>query len=536
MVSYLTSLIQCLHIIVFARQAAAAQSNWRVGQLVKTSSGSIKGHAASDADQVSEYLGIPYAQPPIDDLRFQPPVAFNGTSIITATDFGHACMQPFLSLQGSGKKRQGALAGLGITEAGIALLMNYGSTIPSQDEDCLTLNIWTKPQTGDDKKAVLVWIHGGGYKTGASGIAWYNGQYFADEEDVVLVSFNYRMNIFGFPGSPDATANLGLLDQRLAIEWIRDNIEGFGGDPARITIFGQSAGGSAVDIYSYAWTEDPIVNGFISQSGVARSKDFIDADTASDQWQSVASGAGCSGSTSDTLSCMVDLPATKVLSAIATATTYGPVVDNTLVFSDYATQTPVALPMLVGHTDFEPGLTRALTQFKAAEDVYTEQEQDIWVCPTAERSQASVQIGAPIWRYRYFGAFPNTILTENPPSGAYHTCELPILFGTVPQTVVANTDAENEIATYMRGAWAAFAKDPAQGLVSYGGGWPTYSADGNTLIRLAFNNESGTNLDAGNAYDGSCSADSSTGRSLSASFNKMLYIAAGLVVVAFMYI
>lgn len=65
-------------------------------------------------------------------------------------------MQPFLSLQGSGKKRQGALAGLGITEAGIALLMNYGSTIPSQDEDCLTLNIWTKPQTGDDKKAVLV--------------------------------------------------------------------------------------------------------------------------------------------------------------------------------------------------------------------------------------------------------------------------------------------------------------------------------------------------------------------------------------------
>lgn len=232
------------------------------------------------------------------------------------------------------------------------------------------------------------------------------------------------MNIFGFPGSPDATANLGLLDQRLAIEWIRDNIEGFGGDPARITIFGQSAGGSAVDIYSYAWTEDPIVNGFISQSGVARSKDFIDADTASDQWQSVASGAGCSGSTSDTLSCMVDLPATKVLSAIATATTYGPVVDNTLVFSDYATQTPVALPMLVGHTDFEPGLTRALTQFKAAEDVYTEQEQDIWVCPTAERSQASVQIGAPIWRYRYFGAFPNTILTENPPSGAYHTCEV----------------------------------------------------------------------------------------------------------------
>jgi carboxylesterase type B len=154
MVSHTTFLIQCLHIIAFTRLTDAAASDWRVGQIVQTTSGSIKGHAAADADQVSEYLGIPYAEPPIDDLRFQPSVRFNGTGIIAATDFGHACMQPFLSLSGTGK-RQGALSGLGLTEAGIALLMDYGSSIPSQDEDCLTLNIWTKPQTGDTKKAVL---------------------------------------------------------------------------------------------------------------------------------------------------------------------------------------------------------------------------------------------------------------------------------------------------------------------------------------------------------------------------------------------
>lgn len=536
MVSHTTFLIQCLHIIAFTRLTDAAASDWRVGQIVQTTSGSIKGHAAADADQVSEYLGIPYAEPPIDDLRFQPSVRFNGTGIIAATDFGHACMQPFLSLSGTGK-RQGALSGLGLTEAGIALLMDYGSSIPSQDEDCLTLNIWTKPQTGDAKKAVLVWIHGGGYKTGASGISWYNGQYFADEQDIVLVSFNYRMNIFGFPGNPDSTANLGLLDQRLAIEWIRDNIEGFGGDPDRIAIFGQSAGGSSVDIYSYAWTDDPIVKGFISQSGVTTSNPFMDQDTATDQWNGATSNAGC-GSSSDTLSCMQDLPATKVLSAIATEATWGPVVDDKIVLSDYSTATPANLPMLVGHTDFEPGLTRALTQFKASEDIYNEQEQDIFVCPVAARANASVKLGAPIWRYRYFGAFPNTILTDDPPSGAYHTCELPVLFGTVPQTVEASTDAENNISSYMRGAWAAFAKDPQQGLLSYGGGWPIYSAGDNTLVRLAYNNESGTNLDMGNAYDGGCSSSDADGSSSTAgriaAGYSLLHVATGLVVFAFM--
>ena len=90
---------------------------------------------------------------------------------------------------------------------------------------------------------------------------------FTQEENTN--SSSYRLNIFGFPGSPNATQNLGLLDQRLAVEWVRDNIAGFGGDPTRITLFGQSAGGASVDYYSYAWTSDPIVAGFIPESGTA---------------------------------------------------------------------------------------------------------------------------------------------------------------------------------------------------------------------------------------------------------------------------
>lgn len=240
----------------------------------------------------------------------------------------------------------------------------------------------------------------------------------------MLMLTSYRLNIFGFPGSPETTPNLGLLDQRLAIEWIRDNIESFGGDPARITIFGQSVGGSSVDIYSYAWNNDPIVNGFISQSGTARAFGPLDQDAATAQWQSASSTAGCKGSESDALECMKTLPATKVLSAIQSSATFGAIIDEKIVFSDYSSRKPVGLPMLIGHTDFEPGLTRALSQITVAEDIYNAQQQDIWVCPTAQRAQYAVDNGESIWRYRYFGAFPNTILSDNPPSGAYHTAEV----------------------------------------------------------------------------------------------------------------
>lgn len=152
LISFKTSFIHCIHITAFTSLAAAAVTNWRVGQIVQTTSGLVKGHAAGDANEVSEYLGIPYAQPPVGDLRFQPPVAYNSTSTILATDFGNACMQPDLGLSATGKRQ---ILGLHLTAAGLALLTDYAKSIPNRDEDCLTLNVWTKPQTGDDKKAVL---------------------------------------------------------------------------------------------------------------------------------------------------------------------------------------------------------------------------------------------------------------------------------------------------------------------------------------------------------------------------------------------
>lgn len=134
----------------------------------------------------------------------------------------------------------------------------------TQSEDCLTLNVWSKPAASfrtdingsAGLKPVLVWIYGGRFSAGTSNTPFYNGEFMADAQDVVVVTFNFRMNIFGFPGAPELEVkNLALLDQRLAVSWVRDNIAAFGGDPSRITIAGQSSGAWAVSNWAYAFQD-----------------------------------------------------------------------------------------------------------------------------------------------------------------------------------------------------------------------------------------------------------------------------------------
>ncbi|MCL4142863.1 UNVERIFIED_CONTAM: hypothetical protein GTU68_019119, partial [Idotea baltica] len=119
------------------------------------------------------------------------------------------------------------------------------------DEDCLTLNIST-PAIDQGQRSVLVWIHGGAYRTGQSSVPWYNGTRFAADQNIVVVSINYRLGALGFTdlsrfGAKYATSGAnGILDQIFALEWVRDNIANFGGDPAKVTIAGESAGAYAV--------------------------------------------------------------------------------------------------------------------------------------------------------------------------------------------------------------------------------------------------------------------------------------------------
>lgn len=493
--------------------------NWTIGQTVQTTSGPVNGHAALNGTiEVSEYLGIPYAIPPVGDLRWTAPQKYTGNSTISGTSFGFSCPANFAT---SSAKTDSGITTANLTAAGIAILEGLAQAEDSYSEDCLTINVWTKPQVGEAQKAVLVWVYGGGFSTGNSDNPGYNGQYIADQEDVVLVSFNYRLNIFGFPGSPNATQNLGLLDQRLATEWVRDNIAQFGGDPSRITLFGQSAGGASVDYHTYAWVDDPIAHAFITESGTVMSPTSgLGQESAADaalSWYSITSVLGCGDSSnnpSTVLACMRTKSSSLIMSSLAVSiATFGPTIDETIVFSDYVERSQagnlVKKPLLIGNADYEAGLfktTAAIAGIYAPESVWTNINQGTYDCPAAARANISISNGVPTWRYRWFGDFPNTRLTSVPDSGAWHASELPVLFNIFPTGagMPASTTEEIEIGQYFRGAWAAFAKDPVNGLSNYGGGWPGYDVGAQTLIRLAYQNLTGTNLALGSMYDTGC--------------------------------
>lgn len=218
----------------------------------------------------------------------------------------------------------------------------------TESENCLTLNVWSKPSHDwpDRAKAVLVFFYGGRFTTGNSNTPLLNGQYLADAENVVVVTVNYRINVFGFPGAPGHSQNAGMRDQRLAIEWLRDNVASFGGDLSKITIFGQSAGAVAVDYLAYAYADDPIVNGFIQESGNAFSFPLNNMSTTLRNWYSVSTELGC-GSSGDTIDCMrekdwqdIKNAAGKVSSAYSGTVlrpipAFYPVPDEEIIFSDY---------------------------------------------------------------------------------------------------------------------------------------------------------------------------------------------------------
>lgn len=192
--------------------------------IAETISGAVEGR---EKEEVLLFAGIPYAAPPVGELRFravEAPVPWSG--VRSARRFGPAAPQ---------------IPGGGLTDP-----------VPVKwHEDCLTLNIST-PAVDANKRPVMVWIHGGGYRTGQGGIPWYNGARFAKNGDIVVVSINYRMGALAFTdlsrfGAEYATSGInGTLDQIAALEWVRDNIAAFGGDPTRVTIAGESAGGFSV--------------------------------------------------------------------------------------------------------------------------------------------------------------------------------------------------------------------------------------------------------------------------------------------------
>ena len=199
--------------------------------VVRTESGSLSGLLSADG-KVHIFKGIAYAKPPIGALRWrapQPPEAWSG--IRRAESFGPRSIQP---------------------ERSTNSISYFGPE--KESEDCLTLNIWTAAPERGAKRPVMVWFHGGGFATGSSSLPIFDGEALA-RRGVVLVTINYRLGGLGFLAHPeltresttDSSGNWGLLDHIAALRWLRDNVEAFGGDPGAVTIFGQSVGSASVN-------------------------------------------------------------------------------------------------------------------------------------------------------------------------------------------------------------------------------------------------------------------------------------------------
>ncbi|KAK5444400.1 hypothetical protein LTS15_010515 [Exophiala xenobiotica] len=512
-------------LILFLCAAQAAHSNleteqklWTIGQSVITSSGIIVGHAAPNATEVSEYLGIPYARAATGDLRFAPPVAYSSSDVFDAIRFSHACpvVQRTQGSSGSGSMS----TNVNLTTAGLYTSEVNGEIGVQTSEDCLSLNIWTKPQVGSSPKAVMLWVYGGGFTSGNSNNPFYNGHLLANREDVVVVTFNYRINVFGFPGIPAGSQcqNVGLQDQRMAVEWVRDNISRFGGDPKRIILWGQSAGAVAIDYYAYTYTSDPIVAGFIQESGTTSAIPALNASSSASIWYNVTTRIGCGNASSDpsaVLSCMRKVNYTNILNALHGQNFY-PTIDGRLVLNSSAYTALsragkyIQVPLLVGNNDNEAAIFRVefvqagshQLDSLSAEPSYTDRR---FACPAAVRANASVYHKVPTWRYRWFGVFPNTNLTTYPDSGAYHGSEIPIIFNTTPgpaQNTSANTKREEALIEYMQIVWTAFAKDPVNGLTRLG--LPRFDPKEDTLLRLGWENDVGPNTSPAQVYDAPC--------------------------------
>ncbi len=526
LVTRITAVAAGLLLAAGAVAPAAAQTVLDPETPVMVTGGAVRGAAAARNADVVAFKGIPYAAPPVGDLRWRPPAPVRGwQGVRDASASGPICIQ------------------------------NGGQDVP-QDEDCLLLNVWA-PRETRAPRPVLFWIHGGGYTGGSGSTAIYDGTQLA-ADGAVVVTINYRLNVFGFLAHPalsaesphGAAGNYGLLDMVAALEWVRDNIAAFGGDPGRVTIFGESAGGGAVMSVMLVPQAGGLFHGAIAQSnwinGWERS-----LDTAAAQGVRVAAALGIAEDAEDPLAAMRAASAADVLAAsnadagspfMRTGNVWAPNVDGWVIADDplamYRAGRQHAVPLVTGLNGNEGSLmTRGMDvpdgeAFEAyvrsvypalADDMLAHYDasspaaaqaavdkvvHDLYFAgPVRAHAEAQAAAGAPTWLYHF---------THVPPTawgaalGSHHAAELVYVFGTLTRrdeggerplglTPVGDyTDTDTALSATMRAYWVQFAAtgDPnREGLPP----WPAFDAETDRHLELSSAIAPGTGVDTAGA-------------------------------------
>jgi para-nitrobenzyl esterase len=446
---------------------------------VRLDSGQVMG-AAAGTPEVRVFKGIPYAAPPLGDLRWkapQPPAHWEG--VRPADQFGAACTQnpPRNSAPG-----------------------------PGPSEDCLYVNVWTAAASASERRPVIVWTYGGGFTGGSGSMLWYDGEGLA-KKGAVVVTYNYRLGMFGFFSHPEltresghnASGNYGLMDMAAALRWVHNNIQAFGGDPGRVTIAGESAGAIMVAVMVASPEGKGLFQRAISQSGawmgigIGKSTPLAQAEEAGVKL-SKELGA-------ENLAALRAKPAGEIFK---NGRMGGLVIDGWLVPEDpsvtFASGHENHVDVLVGSNRDEgtffvrAGATTASDYLEQTHKRFGDMAEDyLKLHPAASDAEAANsrllglrdELG---WHMRTFAKLEAErgkqaylyFFTHEPPTapgqasrGATHTAEIRYMFNTL-DPALPNTETDRKLADLMSTYWANFAAtgDPnRKGLPE----WPRYN-------------------------------------------------------------
>lgn len=466
--------------------------------VVETKAGKIQG---SIEDNLHVFKGVPYAKPPVGELRFRPP-------------------QPVEPWKG---KRDATAFGTVSVQADIPMAAMMGGGEPAS-EDCLYLNVWT-PGLDNAKRPVMVWLHGGAFIFGSGSSPMYSGKTLSSLGDVVVVTLNYRLGVFGYLAHPEladpetgTVGNWGLLDQIAALEWVRDNIANFGGDPQNVTVFGESAGSMSASNLLAAPKAKGLFQKAICQSGAPMAMPAEDAARVASR---LVEAMGLSSIDEVRTASVEDIVAaqTQVMQSASgeLVMPFQPNIDGVVLPSSpwelIAGGSAKGITLMMGTNRDEMKLFAMLDSEAAslddnalAERIRPRLGDDAQLVVESYRkareSRGEVATATELWwameSDRFFRApamrclelhtphapatFAYLVTWESPMAmlGSCHAIELPMVFGTLDAPGASMLSGEGEhaerIASQMQAAWIAFARngDPSNESL---GQWPVYKPE-----------------------------------------------------------